>query len=362
MASFLKNLFEDEQASKAERVVGIDIGSTSIKVVELENKDHTLNLTTYGEILVGPYADAELGENVTLSAKQEQTALIDILREASVKAHDAVFTVPLSSSFVTVMTLPEPNSSVDISQRVSLEARKYIPIPMNEVTLDWAEITGYKKDKKQEGRDILLVAIQNDVLTRINTLMKYTNLPGQTTEIECFSAIRSNFDLNNEDIITIVDCGGASTKIYIVRDGLLNQIHRIRSGGVHITNQIADDIKIDFADAENRKREYVGQSDEVGYVIRRIHEKNLNRIFTEVKQVMNHYESENEQKIQKMILIGGVTGYPHITDFVSGIIDCKVEISTSFEKVKYPAFIEDVVNDIGPVFTTALGAAMRYFE
>ncbi len=205
------------------RVVGIDIGSSSMKIVEVVNRSNTLILTTYGEIQLGPYANHTVGESVTLDAKQEQQALVDILRESAVKAGTGVFAMPLSSSFVTTIHF-EAEPKEDLGPRVRVEARKYIPVPINEVTLDWAEISNGEKENKS--RDILVAAIQNEALNRFKILMQFVNLKEPPTEIECFSTIRSTFNTEEKNIV-VIDIGAVSAKLYIAKDGLLQRMHRV---------------------------------------------------------------------------------------------------------------------------------------
>ncbi len=113
----LGNIFSNlaAKSTDSKRVVGIDIGSSSIKVVEVQDRSGVLTLTTYGELQLGPYADQAIGQSVTLEQKKEQQALVDVIRESAVKATNAVFAMPLALSFVTTINFKaekkEDNSS-----------------------------------------------------------------------------------------------------------------------------------------------------------------------------------------------------------------------------------------------------------
>ena len=362
MSAFLSSVFSSKSNRAPRRVVGVDIGSTSIKVVELENRDDVVNVTTYGEILLGPYGDAALGDAVSLDAKKEQLALVDIFRESAVQAQSAVFSVPMSSSFVTVIRVPKLEDEDALSGQVAVEARKYIPIPINEVSLDWAKIERAENSTDSDEQEVLLVAIQNEVLQRLQSLMKRTNLPEQPTEIECFSTIRGASGSTNSKPTAVLDIGGSSTKLYIIRNGLLEQLHRVRSGGAHITKQIATDLSTDFADAEVRKRGQGNDSDEVGYTISRVHEKVLTRTLRELQQVIHNYEQEHDSEVANVILTGGVTQHAKVLRIVEDVLSKKTYLADPFAKTAYPAFMEDVVKEVGPTFTVALGAALRQFE
>lgn len=341
------------------RSVGIDIGGTSIKMVEVENRDGVVTLTTYGELQIGPYADAPLGQSVVLETKQEQAAVIDLIRESAVKATDAVYTVPLSSSFVTTITVPEIEGVDDVSAQVRVEARKYIPIPINDVTLDWAEVNR-PKQKKGAGKEVLLAAIQNEALERLKELMKQTNMPNQPTEIECFSILRSVTGPNDKGVV-IVDLGGSSSKLYISQNGLLEQIHRVRVGGAMATQKIAEALNCNFAEAEVKKR-MADPATEVGRTIAKVHQEIYARVFREFKQVIQEYEQTHSRQVEKVLLSGGSSLFHDVANEVAVSLDRPVVEVAPFSQVAYPAFMEDVVNEIGPSFAVALGAALQKFE
>ena len=344
------------------RVVGIDIGSSSLKVVELQDKKGVVTLSTYGEIQLGPYAGKDLGESVTLEAKQEQEALVDIFREASVKAKKAVFAMPLSSSFVTNVTVKaEPDT--DISAMVRVEARKVIPASLSEVTLDWAEVdvTKQKNKKKDENEhNVLIAAIQNSALDRFKILMQFVGVKQPPTEIECFSAIRGLYSSTIPDF-ALVDIGASSTKLYISRNGLLMRMYRIRAGGALATKRIAEALGVSFAEAETLKYQ-ADKSNNNFTELKRAHDSSYDRAFREFSQVLREYERKTGNQINQVYLSGGGAMFPGINKQLSDALGKEVEMSNPFKKVAYPAFMEDVITEIGPSFTVALGAALRNFE
>jgi type IV pilus assembly protein PilM len=365
----LKDIFsfkgsEDTTAA----VVGIDVGSSSIKVVELQEKKGVLTLGTYGELQLGPYADKHLGESVTTTAKQEQEALIDIIRESAVTAKRAVFAMPLSSSFVTNVSI-EAAPDADISALVRVEARKVIPASLTEVTLDWAEVetapeTKEVKGKKEEvapvKRNILIAAIQNAALERFKVLMQFIQIKEPPTEIECFSVIRSLNSAADKDI-AIIDIGAISTKLYIGKNGLLMRMHRIRAGGAIATNRIASVLNSSFEEAELKKQN-IRKTDKEYSDIKRAHDSSYERAFREFAQVLREYEAKNDLKISSVYLSGGGAMFPGIETFVQDILGRQIVRANPYAKVSYPAFMQDTLKEIGPTFAVALGAALRSFE
>jgi type IV pilus assembly protein PilM len=338
------------------RTVGVDIGASSIKLVELEEREGVLTLMTYGAIELGPYAGKEVGEAVALTPEQEQLALVDSIRESAVKAKSAVMAMPLSASFVTVMSLPS-SPDEDLSPRIRIEARKYIPAQINEVTLDWAEIAS--SDAEAKNRDVLVAAIQNDALSRLNALMEFVGFKAPPSEIECFSAIRAL--ARSVPHAVIIDVGATVVKLYIVRDGLLQRMHRARGGGAVATRRIADVLEIPFTEAELRKRSW-SDADPAARDIVKAHHSTYDRVFSEFRQVIESYERSLGVTVPVVYLTGGGALFGGIVGQATDVLGREVVMARPFDAVAYPAFMEDLLVTIGPVFSVALGAAVRAYE
>jgi type IV pilus assembly protein PilM len=339
------------------RTVGIDIGSSAVKVVELEERDGVLTLTTYGETQLGPYDGKEVGQSVVLDAKKEQQALIDVIRESAVKARQAVLAMPLSASFVTVMSL-KSGPDEDLSPRIRVEARKYIPTQISEVTLDWAEVAHGAGNEGE--RDVLVAAIQNDALKRFNALTEFVGFTAPPSEIECFSAIRA-VAAEGDQNIAIIDIGAVSTKMYIIQGGLLQRMHRIRAGGAVCTKRISEVLEISFEEAEIKKRNATVQ-DPAYRDIQRAHQSSYERAFVEFRQVIDDYERALGTTISTVYLVGGGALFPDVPGQAKAALQKEVVLALPFSKVAYPAFMDDLLQEIGPEFAVALGAALRAFE
>jgi len=359
IGNILSSVHPAEGASNG--VLGIDIGSSSMKVVELQDRKGVITLVTYGEVQLGPYAGKQVGESVVLDPKQEQEALIDVIRESAVKARKAVFAMPLSSSFVTNVSI-EADADADLAAMVRVEARKVIPASLSEVTLDWAEVDISKKEEKEESgrRNVLIAAIQNSALERFKVLMQFAGMQQPPTEIECFSTIRSLYNSAEPDV-AIIDIGAVSSKLYIARKGLLMRMYRIRAGGAIATKRISEVLEVDFEKAEELK--YTADKQEDNFAdIRRAHHSSYDRAFREFNQVLREYEQKTDATFGTIYLSGGGALFPGVDAHLKEALDREVVLANPFTKVAYPAFMEDTMREIGPSFTVALGAAMRMFE
>lgn len=341
------------------KVVGIDFGSASVKVVEVELlQKGVVSLTSYGELQLGPYANLGMGSFVKLPLEKRIEAVIDVIRESRVTAKDGVLSLPLSESFVTVMSL-DAKENEDITPRVHVEARKYIPVPISDVTLEWTEIE-HTGETQQLTRDVLLAAIQNDSLADMKSILDAISMTSQPSEIELFSTLRA-ISKEDDTSIAVIDIGASMSKLYVAEAGFLRRIHRVQVGGAYATNLIAQQLHLSFEEAENLKRNYTPES-EHAELIKKIMTGLFERTFQEFKRVINQHEERTGIPVSRIVLTGGSVAFKDLATYAGFAFDREVEISNPFTKVAYPAFMEDTLKEIAPIFTVALGAALRPFQ
>lgn len=185
----------------------------------------------------------------------------------------------------------------------------------------------------------------------------FTNPP---TEIECFSAIRSLY-IESEANVVIIDVGATSTKMYILRNGLLQRMYRVRAGGAIYTEKIAAEMKCSFEEAEVLKRSLSYEHPQFA-LLQKNHQSSYDRVFKEFKQVLEEYEVRAGVQVSVVYLIGGGALFPGFDALVAGHFGRSVVMAQPFNKVAYPAFMEDTLASIGSSFVVALGAALRSFD
>lgn len=345
---------EGTSAQRA-RVVGVDIGASSIKVVELSMRRDVPTLETYGELQLGPYGEVAVGQTVTLSAEKTTEALVDILRESSVAAKRAAVPISYRASLVTSFSVPTTDEE-RIDAIVPIEARKYIPATLREVSFDWFPIA---QDKESQYTKILLAAIHNDQIGRYRTVVTKAGLAIAATEIELFSALRSVLRQSDADT-AVIDFGANATKLYIAHHGTVSRTHTVRMHGAGLTDVIATELNVSFKEAEQLKRTFGIAPDadkRVSKVLRGVIERGLR----EAKQVMVRHAAEQIQ-VQNIVITGGGALLRGISEYAQDFFQCSVTRAHPFAKVSYPAFMEDMLTEAGPLFSVSIGAALRGIE
>ncbi len=368
MANFLQKIFPSGSFGvfkKGNSVVGIDFGASSIKVIQLKNDKGRAVLETYGELSTGPYGNLAVGQATNLASDKLATLLVDLFNEANVTTKESALAIPLRSSLLVPMELPDvPGTNLD--EAVPIEARKYIPVAISEVALDWwvvpkVDSTSKESTGKNPMLEIFMVAIHKDILQQYESVAKRASLNPKFFEIETFSAMRSVLP-DNRGTVAIVDMGAASTKMVIVDKGTVKLSHSISKGSQDVSLGISRSMGIPFAKAEEIKRK-IGLSEKMGSAdFAKSVSPTVEYIFSEVSRVMIDYQKKRNRAVDRVILIGGGVLLKGIEQIAKENIYAPVEMGNPFARVEAPAFLENVLKEIGPSFAVSIGLALRALE
>ena len=366
MAFSFSSLFS--QSSKS--VLGVDIGTSAVKVVQLRRERGRVILETYGAIALGPYAGVEVGRATSLPAEKIAEALKDVIREANVTTTDAAISIPYASSLISVVKLPK-SVEKQLAQVVPIEARKYIPVPINEVMLDWFVVSGGAKGA-EEGTDekieVLLVAIHNDTITKFKNIASDATLTTAFFEIEVFSAVRASLD-HGLAPVAVVDMGAATTKFYIVERGLIHESHIMNHGSQDLTLAASRALGISVIQAEERKRKLglipapppPGATNQTTD-LKTSFELTLSPLLAEISRTITSYEQRTNQTLSALVATGGGTTLKGFKELAQSKIQTEIRMADPFSKTQAPAFLEGILKEAGPEFSVAVGLALRRLQ
>ena len=364
----IKSIFVSNQNSS---VLGIDIGPSSIKLVQLKRRKGRAILETYGELSLGPYAGLEVGRSTNLATEQVAQAVADILRESNVTTNKCSLSIPMGSSLVSFIKLPKVDEK-QLAQMVPLEARKYIPVPISEVSLDFiviprnesiaSEYQNNQEKPEDKTIDVLLVVIHNDAMEKNKEITRIAKLDTEFSEIEIFGSMRSVLEPGTQPQM-IIDFGSGSTKIYIVERGILRTSHLISRGSQDITLAISKSLGISIDEAEKMKRERgLLKEDGEQMDINEITSLTLDYIFSEISRVLLDYQKKTERNVSKVFLTGGGVLLRGLKEKAESSFNVPVVMADPFSKLEYPAFLENVLKQAGPSFAVAIGLALRCLQ
>ncbi len=359
------------KTSEGKSAIGVDIGSSSIKVVQIKKERGRAVLETYGSLSTGPYAGGAVGQVVPVSEEQLVLALADLLKESNVTTKNSALSIPAASSLVFLVELPSTVQEKDLSMIIQTEARKYIPVPITEVSLDWwvvpkrltADVTDdsplpTKEEINEETLKVLVAAIHNDTLHKYQGLVSDSKLQTDFFEIEMFSNTRAVIgqDLSN---IMIIDVGASKTKISIVDRGVIQDFHIINKGSQDITTSLATGLQIPFIEAEEMKKKFGLDENPKTPKAREIIQSTLEYIFFDINNVVLNYEKKYNKSVSKVILTGGGVMLKGFHSLAQTKLGTQVVLGNPFSKIQSPAFLENVLAESGPEFGVAAGLALR---
>lgn len=345
--------------------LGIDIGSSFVRLVELGYKGKLFNLNNYGEIgLVSankPFRVVK-GNSISFSNKEIAKGIKALIEEAEIKTNEAGFSIPDFGSFFTKIELPVMEKS-EVPQAVKYQVRPYIPLPLEDVTLDWSITEGKIGETVLK---VLVVAIPNDVVSQYEEIAQMSGLKLKFLEPEVFSLARSSvFKQKDGRIIGLIDIGARSTTCSVLEQGMLKISHSFNIAGDELTRVISNSLNIDYGKAEEMKRRYgLLPNDQAKNTanIRKLLIPLVGSILEEVKKAFRNYYLQEGKEIGEIILSGGVSLLPGLKEFFSVELKKPVNIADPFLEIAAPAILSDTLRDISPYYGVAVGLALKGFE
>lgn len=352
--------------------VGIDIGSSAIKVVEIKKKGGKAILETYGAIALGPYEGLDVGAVTNLSAEKTVEALKEVLKQSGVISSSTALSIPVQLSLIFSLEIPASVKEAEMATIIPIEARKYIPVPITEVSLDYFVLPKKEPSFEEENsptvpateggkKEVLVIALQNDAVSKYRTIVSQCALTASFFEIEIFSSIRSNFE-HELSLVLLVDFGASRTKLTLVEFGMVKSYHTINRGGADITFSISKTLGISFSEAEKMKKDYGLFENPSEKTLGDIIKTHLDYIFSETNNVLLGYEKKYGRTISKVILSGGGSLLKGLKEVADNNFRAETEVGHPFSKVGAPAFLDKVLAATGPEFAVALGLALRKLQ
>ncbi len=348
---------------KKESYLGVDIAFGGMKLVELQNEKGRARLVTYA------YANVP-AESLEQSLLSDPIAAADLLKKmmakAKVTSKRAISALPVSSVFSSILSVPTTNEK-ELKDAVANQAKKLIPLPLEEVSLDTKIIDKTEKTETTKAATrVLVTAAPKTLVHKYVELFKSANVELVSLETESFAEIRALIGKDRSTIM-IVDVGALRTNIIIVENGVPFVTRSIATGGNAITQTIAKTLGIPPEQAESMKRDIksmqafapAGDLSPILTVL-------VKPILDEIKYSFNLYQSQETggagKRVEKIILTGGSSLLPRFPEFLTQQMGVNAYLGNPWARVVYPPDLRPVLEEVGPRFAVPIGCAMRDIE
>jgi type IV pilus assembly protein PilM len=345
---------------KPRSCLGIDIGASAVKLVELEKEEGRHKLINYAIFSLEEYLKQRKNqvdsESLKISNQEMAEIIKEMLKEAKIKSRDVYLSAPVYSSFYTLIdfsNMPEK----EIEAAIPFEARKYVPVPISEVILDWSIVS---PPSNQNIKQVLLIAVPKKIINDYKQIVRLAGLNLKGIEGETFSLTRALIG-NDKSVIILIDNGARSINISIIDDSYIRVTHNLEMGGRKITKTIAQQMNFSFDKAEELKKSLSGSQPVDGKIsqLGEIIHSSLGVIVIEIKKIIDSYQNKYNRKIEKCILVGGGIRLFGFSDSLVNKLGLDVSVGDPFVRIIYPPLLKSILKELGPSLAVAVGLAMR---
>ena len=343
---------------KKRDVIGLDIGCSSIKLVELreDKKGYKLQNLAISPLPSEAIVDGALMDSVTII-----DAIRDVIANSKTKARDVVTSVSGHSVIVKKISLPFMTEA-ELEESIQWEAERYIPFDINDVNIDF-QIFGAAPENP-EVMDVVLVAAKKDMINDYVSIIMEAGLNPVIIDIDSFALenmLAINYDIAKEETVAIVNVGARVANINIVKNNISAFTRDIFKGGNQITEEIQRQLHVDHEEAEKikvgSKVDLTSQS-----VIEDVLKTASESLAVEIGNSLDFFQSTTTyEKIGKLYLSGGGSKIKDFDMTLQQQIGIPVEIANPFKKVEYSgrAFDLEYLREIGPIMAVGVGLASR---
>ncbi len=343
------------------KMLGIDIGTASVKVVELSRWGQGITLENYGEIRSSslykePFRNIERGSYL-LSNYFVSRAIRAVLDEAKIKTKAAVFSIPDFSTFCSTFDLP-PMGAKELNEAVYYNAQQYVPLPIAETTLDWRLIGGTPGDKTSSLK-IFLVTIPNQIINDYQVVAQQAGLDLYAVEAEALGLARALVK-NTKECVCLVDIGVQSTTVNIIDRQSLKKSYSIDFAGGQLSYSISTGLGLSQIEAnELIKQEGLVSSREA---ISKMLYLLIDPLVNEMRKIISEFYQQEGKGPDAIYLTGGTSLLPGLKEYIAETLKIKTNVPNCFSEFLYPPILEKSLEKMAPSFSVATGVALGGLE
>ncbi len=338
-------------------LAGLDIGSSSIKIVQLKETGKGYRLLN---MAVRPLPQEVIVDGAIMDAGVISDTLREMIKEMKLKVKDVAVSVSGHSVIIKKIKVQEMTEE-ELERNIQFEAEQYVPFDASEVNMDFVIMGTMEGEGKME---VLLVVVKKDVINDLTTVVSEAGLNPVVVDVDAFALqnmYETNYVLNPEDVVALVNVGASTTNINIIRDGISIFTRDVSFGGNQFTESIQKQLQVSYEEAEMLKKgESVGEKgpEDVAPIIGVI----CDNLGQEIQRSMDFFNSSNPDiQISRIALCGGGAKVGRIMQAVEQRLGVQVEVVNPLEAiaVNRKKFDPDLIEDVAPMLGIGVGLAIR---
>ncbi len=343
---------------KKKELFALDVGSYSIKLVQLKSTKKGYQLVKVGHALLS--SDA-IVDGALMDASAIVETIQKLLGDLKVKSQDVATSVSGNAVIIRKISLAAMTDD-ELAESIQWEAEQYIPFDIADVNLDFQILGPDPSDESQ--MEVLLVAAKKEVVDDYNAVLAEAGLTPVVLDVDAFACqnmLEMNYSFSEDELVAIVNIGASISNINIIRNGVSLFTRDVASGGNQFTEEIQKRFGVSYEDADSAK---LGKSvdgvdaEEVKTIVQEV----LDSLASEIARTVDFFLATNpDVSIEKVYVCGGAARVEGIEKELSEKLSVAVEIANPFNAVSYneKSIDPDCVSDLAPSFGVAVGLAIR---
>jgi len=317
--------------------IGLDIGTYSIKLVKLKRRGKNFSVVDFGA------AYNPVGQVIPADGRQQQqlaVAVKKLVTEHKISGESLVMALPDTAAFTNVITMPAL-SDTELSSAIKWEAEQHVPVPLDQVNLEYEVLYRPKKRGTSEKMEILLVAAQKNMIKGYVALAEAVGIEVKALETEVIAAIRSLFRREDQSISLVCHFGATSVGLAVVHLSRLAMTHSVPVAGLALTRAIESGLGLDASRAEEYKRTYGLDGAQLEGKVRGAMLPVMERVLSEIRKTLQFFATQRSGvAVQRVILSGGSAHLPGLATYMAELLALEVVVGNPFEgmegRVKLP--------------------------
>lgn len=335
-------------------MVGIDIGSKTIKIVELQKEGDVYSLSASGVVSYSGNSVEKMVDDKEFATLG--TIIKKLYSEAGVKSKEVVISVPEQQVFTRTIKFPLLTDA-EIASAVKWESEQYIPIPVSEAIIQHSILQRNETSIPPEVL-VLLVAAPRVVVEKYIKVIESARLTPIAVETELIALTRSVAPADKT--VLLVDLGASSTDIAIAKNGLLSFSRSIPIAGEAFTRAVSQGLGIPQLQAEEYKKTYGLAASQLEGKIKGALDPVLRMVVDEIKKAANFYQTEEKgESANAVIVSGGTSSMPEIISALSSLLGLEVLVANPFVRMQIDPETAKKIAPFAPLYSVAVGLAMR---
>ena len=336
-------------------LIGIDIGSSSVKLVQLRERRGGYELLNLG---IMPLPAEAIVDNTLMDSSSIVETVKSLISSLGVKTRNVACSISGHSVIVKQIAL-QAMSDDELDEQIHWEAEQYIPFDINDVNIDFQRLSSDSIDPSR--MNVLLVASKKDIVNDYVGVFSEAGLQLSVLDVDMFAvqnAFEINYDTDRSRVSALINIGAGIMNINIVREGITLFTRDVQIGGNNYTEEIQKQMGVSDSEAESLKLEAQEScSDALAEIIRKINDS----LAQEIRRSLDFYNSTANAKVAKVFISGGASKTYNLVGVIEEKLGLSVESINPFAKLHYSnkQFDSEYLREIAPFMVVPVGLAMR---